>query len=99
MALSFSPVDLNIGIRISPALPLCSFLPAVNTDSSGARGVRRGDATFTILSFQAASGTLLRSQRRILQGIGGAMMVPVGAPRCATPKAGLTGAIASPGWP
>src|ERR1700690_859880 len=84
MAQSFgvAPVDLNIGIS-AYLLTVAIFIPASGwvTDRFGARVVfAAAVATFTIASVLcAASGTPAAfTAARILQGIGGAMMVPVG---------------------
>jgi MFS family permease len=84
-------VDLNIGIS-AYLLTVAVFIPTSGwvTDRFGARLVfASAIATFTIASVLcAASGTLLAfTAARILQGIGGAVMVPSAASSCcATPK-------------
>ncbi len=84
MALSFgvAPVDINIGMS-AYLLTVAVFIPASGwvTDRFGARVVfASAIALFTVSSVLcAASGTLWQfTLARILQGIGGAMMVPVG---------------------
>jgi EmrB/QacA subfamily drug resistance transporter len=84
MALSFgvAPVDLNIGMS-AYLLTVAVFIPASGwvTDRFGARSVfALAIVTFTAASVLcAASPTLWTfTAARVVQGIGGAMMVPVG---------------------
>src|SRR3974390_3186636 len=84
MAESFgvAPVDLNIGMS-AYLLTVAVFIPASGwvTDRFGARTVFAGGiVVFTLSSILcAASGALWQfTAARVLQGIGGAMMVPVG---------------------
>src|SRR6266478_3048011 len=84
MAQSFgvAAVDLNIGMS-AYLLTVAVFIPASGwvTDRFGARTVfAAAIVTFTLASVLcAASGTLWQfTVARVLQGIGGAMMVPVG---------------------
>src|SRR5712671_596054 len=84
MAQSFgvAAVDLNIGMS-AYLLTVAVFIPASGwvTDRFGARTVfAAAIVTFTLSSVLcAASGTLWQfTAARVLQGIGGAMMVPVG---------------------
>jgi EmrB/QacA subfamily drug resistance transporter len=84
MAHSFgvTPVDLNIGMS-AYLLTVAVFIPASGwlTDRFGARSVfASAIVTFTVASVLcAASPTLWAfTAARVLQGIGGAMMVPVG---------------------
>src|ERR1700733_2002067 len=84
MALSFgvAAVDLNIGMS-AYLLTVAVFIPASGwvTDRFGARTVFAcAIALFTVSSVLcAASGSLTQfTLARILQGVGGAMMVPVG---------------------
>jgi len=84
MANSFgvAPVDLNIGMS-AYLLTVAVFIPASGwvTDRFGARTVfASAIVAFTLSSVLcAASGTLWQfTLARVLQGIGGAMMVPVG---------------------
>jgi EmrB/QacA subfamily drug resistance transporter len=84
MAESFgvAPVDLNIGMS-AYLLTVAVFIPASGwvTDRFGARSVfASAIVTFTVASVLcAASGSLWAfTAARVLQGIGGAMMVPVG---------------------
>jgi EmrB/QacA subfamily drug resistance transporter len=84
MAQSFhvAPVDLNIGMS-AYLLTVAVFIPASGwvTDRFGARSVfASAIVTFTAASVLcAASPTLWTfTAARVLQGIGGAMMVPVG---------------------
>src|SRR5262245_52204806 len=84
MAQSFgaAAVDLNIGMS-AYLLTVAVFIPASGwvTDRFGARTVfASAIVTFTLSSVLcAASGTLWQfTAARVLQGIGGAMMVPVG---------------------
>src|SRR3984957_5335634 len=100
-----APVDLNIGIS-AYLLTVAVFIPASGwvTDRFGARvGFASAIATFTIASILcAASGTLPAfTAARIVQGIGGAMMVPVGRLIVLrnTEKPDLIRAIAYLTWP
>jgi EmrB/QacA subfamily drug resistance transporter len=84
MAQSFgvAPVDLNIGMS-AYLLTVAVFIPASGwlTDRFGARSVfASAIVTFTVASVLcAASPTLWTfTAARVLQGIGGAMMAPVG---------------------
>jgi EmrB/QacA subfamily drug resistance transporter len=84
MAQSFgvAPVDLNIGMS-AYLLAVAVFIPASGwlTDRFGAQTVfASAIVTFTVASVLcAASGSLWGfTAARMLQGIGGAMMVPVG---------------------
>jgi EmrB/QacA subfamily drug resistance transporter len=84
MAQSFgiAPVDLNIGMS-AYLLTVAVFIPASGwlTDRFGARSVfASAIVTFTVASVLcAASPTLWTfTAARVLQGVGGAMMVPVG---------------------
>jgi EmrB/QacA subfamily drug resistance transporter len=84
MARSFAvaAVDLNVGMS-AYLLTVAVFIPASGwvTDRFGARTVfASAIVTFTLASVLcAASGTLWQfTVARVLQGIGGAMMVPVG---------------------
>jgi EmrB/QacA subfamily drug resistance transporter len=84
MAQSFSvaAIDLNVGIS-AYLLTVAVFIPASGwlSDRFGARTVfASAIALFTLSSVLcAASGTLWQfAAARVLQGIGGAMMVPVG---------------------
>ena len=107
MAASFgvAPVDLNIGIS-AYMLTLGVFIPISGwiADRYGARRVFAA----AILAFTAASLLCGLAQTlgqfvvvRVLQGIGGAMMVPVGrlVVLRVTPKERLIGAIATLTWP
>jgi EmrB/QacA subfamily drug resistance transporter len=107
MAISFDvqPVDLNIGVS-SYILTLAILIPASGwiADRFGARPVfTAAIAIFTLASIfcglcdSLAAFTLAR----ILQGVGGAMMVPVGrlAVLRTTEKKDLVGAIATITWP
>jgi MFS family permease len=107
MALTFgvAPVDLNIGIS-AYLLTVAVFIPASGwvTDRFGARVVFAcAIMTFTIASILcAASGSLPAfTAARIFQGIGGAMMVPVGRLIVLrnTEKQDLIRAIAFLTWP
>src|SRR5277367_210059 len=100
-----APVDLNIGIS-AYLLTVAVFIPASGwvTDRFGARvAFASAIATFTVASVLcAASGTLFAfTAARILQGIGGAMMVPVGRLIVLrnTEKPDLIRAIAFLTWP
>jgi EmrB/QacA subfamily drug resistance transporter len=84
MAQSFgvAPVDLNVGMS-AYLLTVAVFIPASGwvTDRFGAQTVfASAIVTFTVASVLcAASGSLWAfTAARVLQGIGGAMMVPVG---------------------
>jgi EmrB/QacA subfamily drug resistance transporter len=84
MAESFgvAPIDLNVGIS-AYLLAVAVFIPASGwvTDRFGAQMVfASAIVTFTVASVLcAASGSLWAfTAARVLQGIGGAMMVPVG---------------------
>jgi EmrB/QacA subfamily drug resistance transporter len=84
MAQSFgvAPVDLNIGIS-AYLLTVAVFIPASGwlTDRFGPRTVfASAIATFTVASVLCAASPALWAftAARVLQGIGGAMMVPVG---------------------
>jgi len=107
MALSFgvAPVDLNIGMS-AYLLTVAVFIPASGwvTDRFGARTVfASAIALFTLSSVLcAASGSLTAfTLARILQGVGGAMMVPVGRLIVlrTTEKENLIRAIAFLTWP
>src|SRR6202522_1743409 len=107
MARSFhsSAVSLNLGIT-AYLLTLAVFIPISGwvADRFGARSVfAAAIATFTLSSLLCgAAHTLTQfTLMRILQGIGGAMMVPVGRLIVlrATPKEKLTQAIAYITWP
>jgi EmrB/QacA subfamily drug resistance transporter len=107
MAISFhvGAVSLNIGMT-AYLLTLAVFIPISGwlADRLGARTVfASAVGIFTFASLLcAASQTLLEfTLVRILQGIGGAMMVPVGRLIVlrTTPKENLTRAIAYITWP
>jgi EmrB/QacA subfamily drug resistance transporter len=107
MALSFgvAPVDLNIGIS-AYLLTVAVFIPASGwvSDRFGARVVFAGAiVAFTLSSVLCAASAALWqfTLARILQGIGGAMMVPVGRLIVLrnTEKAHLIRAIALLTWP
>jgi EmrB/QacA subfamily drug resistance transporter len=107
MARSFrvGAVNLNIGMT-AYLLTLAVFIPISGwvADRFGSRSVfASAIATFTIASLLCgASHTLTQfTLMRILQGIGGAMMVPVGRLIVlrTTPKHKLTEAIAYITWP
>jgi EmrB/QacA subfamily drug resistance transporter len=107
MARSFhiGAVSLNIGMT-AYLLTLAVFIPISGwvADRFGARSVfASAIAVFTVASLLcAASHNLLQfTLMRILQGIGGAMMVPVGRLIVLrnTPKHQLTQAIAYITWP
>ena len=107
MARSFhvSAVSLNIGMT-AYLLTLAVFIPISGwvADRFGGRSVfAAAIATFTIASLLCgASHTLLQfTLMRILQGMGGAMMVPVGRLIVlrTTPKDQLTMALAYITWP
>jgi EmrB/QacA subfamily drug resistance transporter len=107
MARSFhvGPVSLNIGMT-AYLLTLAVFIPISGwvADRFGARSVfSSAIAVFTLASVLCGlSGTLMHFMlARILQGVGGAMMVPVGrliVLRTA-PKEKLTQALAWITWP
>jgi EmrB/QacA subfamily drug resistance transporter len=107
MAVSFGarPVDLNIGMS-AYLLTLAVFIPISGwiSDRFGARTVfATAVVVFTLASvlcgFANGVGTFVAM--RILQGIGGAMMVPVGRLVVLnnTPKDQLISAIATITWP
>ncbi|MFM0201483.1 MFS transporter [Paraburkholderia fungorum] len=107
MARSFGvhPVDLSLGIT-SYLLTLAVFIPISGwaADRFGLRTVFSSAlAVFTAASVLCGMTTSLPefTAARVLQGIGGAMMVPVGrlAVLRATPKDGLMRAIAFITWP
>jgi EmrB/QacA subfamily drug resistance transporter len=107
MARSFrvSAVNLNLGMT-AYLLTLAVFIPISGwvADRFGSRSVfAAAIATFTLSSLLCgASQTLTQfTLMRILQGIGGAMMVPVGRLIVlrSTPKNKLTEAIAYITWP
>ena len=107
MAHSFhsSAVALNLGIT-AYLLTLAVFIPISGwvADRFGARSVfAAAIATFTISSLLCGAAHSLTqfTLTRILQGIGGAMMVPVGRLIVlrTTPKHKLTQAIAYITWP
>ncbi len=107
MAHSFGvqPVDLNIGMS-AYMLTLAIFIPASGwmADRFGARTIfASAVAVFTIASVFCAlsEGVLSFTLARILQGMGGAMMVPVGRLVVLrnTSKADLMRAIATLTWP
>jgi EmrB/QacA subfamily drug resistance transporter len=84
MAQSFgvAPVDLNIGIS-AYLLTVAVFIPASGwvTDRFGAQTIfASAIVTFTVASVLCAASTTLWAftAARVLQGVGGAMMVPVG---------------------
>jgi MFS family permease len=107
MAASFAapPVALNVGVS-AYMLTLGVFIPVSGwvAERFGARGVfTTAIAVFTISSLLCGLAPSLPVfvLTRILQGIGGALMVPVGrlVVLRATPKDRLTGAIATLTWP
>ncbi len=107
MALSFgvSPAHLSIGIT-AYLVTLAIFIPISGwiADRFGARTVfGTAIAVFTIASVfcGVSSGLIQFILARILQGIGGAMMVPVGRVVAlrSTPKNQLIRAIATITWP
>ncbi|TAL94476.1 MAG: DHA2 family efflux MFS transporter permease subunit [Paraburkholderia sp.] len=107
MARSFDvhPVDLSIGIT-SYLLTLAVFIPISGwaADRFGVRNVFTGAlAMFTASSVLCGmtNGLVEFTAARVLQGIGGAMMVPVGrlAVLRATPKDSLMRAISIITWP
>ena len=107
MARSFGlhPVDLSLGIT-SYLLTLAVFIPISGwaADRFGLRTVfASAIAVFTAASVLCGMTSTLPAftAARVLQGVGGAMMVPVGrlAVLRATPKEGLMRAIAVITWP
>jgi EmrB/QacA subfamily drug resistance transporter len=107
MARSFhvGAVNLNIGMT-AYMITLAAFIPISGwvADRFGARTVFAsaiGIFTFASLLCALASSLTQFTLMRILQGIGGAMMVPVGrlVVLRATPKDQLTQAIAYITWP
>ena len=99
------PIDLNVGVS-AYLLTLAVFIPASGwvADRFGARPVFAGAiAVFTLASILCGLSENLTTfvLARILQGAGGAMMVPVGrlAVLRSTPKHELIGAIATITWP
>lgn len=107
MAKSFGvqAVDLNIGIS-AYLITLAVLIPASGwiADRFGARKIFTLALTiFTLASVLCALSTTLESflAMRILQGVGGALMVPVGrlAVLRTTPKHQLITAIATLTWP
>jgi len=104
-AFGVHPIDLNIGVS-AYLLTLAVFIPASGwvADRFGARRVFAGAiAVFTIASILCGFSENLTAFTiaRIMQGIGGAMMVPVGrlAVLRSTEKYELIGAIATITWP
>lgn len=107
MAKSFGvqAVDLNIGIS-AYLITLAVLIPASGwiADRFGARKIfTLALAIFTLASVLCGLSTTLESflAMRILQGVGGALMVPVGrlAVLRTTPKHQLITAIATLTWP
>ncbi|MCJ2181271.1 MFS transporter [Novosphingobium sp. 1949] len=107
MARSFAraPVDLNLGIS-AYMLTLAIFIPASGwiAERFGARRIfALAIAAFSLASLACALAPNLPAfvAARIAQGIGGAMMVPVGrlVVLRATPKDDLVRAIATLTWP
>lgn len=107
MAVSFkaSAVDLGIGMT-AYLLTLAVFIPISGwiADRYGARSVYAAAiALFTVASVLCglSNGVWTFTGARILQGIGGAMMVPVGrlVVLRVTPKVGLMQAISFITWP
>jgi EmrB/QacA subfamily drug resistance transporter len=107
MAQSFGlhPVDLSLGIT-SYLLTLAVFIPISGwaADRFGLRTIfGSAIAVFTVASVLCGLTSTLPmfTAARVLQGIGGAMMVPVGrlAVLRATPKDGLMRAISIITWP
>jgi EmrB/QacA subfamily drug resistance transporter len=107
MARSFNvhPADMSLGIT-AYLLTLAVFIPISGwaADRFGLRTVfGSAIAVFTAASVLCATTSTLPAfaAARVLQGIGGAMMVPVGrlAVLRATPKEGLMRAIAIITWP
>lgn len=107
MALDFnvSPVDMNVGIT-AYLLAVAIFIPLSGwvADRWGARHVFAGAiVTFTVASLFCAMSTSFEAfvASRVLQGIGGALMVPVGrlAVLRNTEKKDLVNMIAVITWP
>jgi EmrB/QacA subfamily drug resistance transporter len=107
MATAFSvhPIDLNIGVS-AYLLTLAVLIPASGwaADRFGARRVfASAIAVFTVASILCGLSESLPAftAARIMQGIGGAMMVPVGrlAVLRSTEKHELISAIATITWP
>ena len=107
MARSFGlhPVDLSLGIT-SYLLTLAVFIPISGwaADRFGLRTIfGSAIAVFTVASVLCGMTSTLPAftGARVLQGIGGAMMVPVGrlAVLRATPKDGLMRAVSIITWP
>ena len=107
MAASFRvhPVDLNVGVS-AYLLTLAVLIPASGwvADRYGARRVFAGAIVgFTLASVLCALCTTLPEfvLARVLQGLGGAMMVPVGRLTVlrSTEKHNLINAIATITWP
>ncbi|HVX30845.1 MAG TPA: MFS transporter, partial [Nitrolancea sp.] len=107
MAASFrvAPVDLNIGMS-AYLLAVAVFIPASGwiTDRFGGRAIFASAITlFTLASVMCAASTSLLefTAARVLQGIGGAMTVPVGRLIVlrTTEKRQLIRAIALLTWP
>ncbi|WP_246665015.1 DHA2 family efflux MFS transporter permease subunit [Neorhizobium sp. P12A] len=107
MAVSFGvrPVDLNIGMS-AYLLTLAVFIPISGwiSDRFGARSVfATAVVVFTVASVLCgfANGVGMFVAMRIVQGVGGAMMVPVGRLVVLnnTPKDQLISAIATITWP
>jgi EmrB/QacA subfamily drug resistance transporter len=107
MARSFGlhPVDLSLGIT-SYLLTLAVFIPISGwaADRFGLRTIfGSAIAVFTVASVLCGMTSTLPAftAARVLQGIGGAMMVPVGrlAVLRATPKDGLMRAVSIITWP
>jgi EmrB/QacA subfamily drug resistance transporter len=107
MAKSFAvaPVDLNVGLS-AYLLTLAVFIPASGwiADRFGAKTVfASAIATFTLSSLLCGSSNALWEfiASRVLQGVGGAMMVPVGRLIVLrnTEKQQLMAAIAYLTWP
>jgi EmrB/QacA subfamily drug resistance transporter len=99
------PEHLSVGLS-AYLVALAAFIPASGwlADRCGPRRVfGAAIAVFTLASVLCAlSGSLAAfTAARILQGMGGALMVPVGrlVVLRATPKAGLVRAIATITWP
>jgi MFS family permease len=107
MAASFGVRSLDINVTITAyLLTLAVFIPVSGwlADRFGGRTVFAGAiAVFTIASASCAASTSLSelTMMRVVQGIGGAMMVPVGRLIVlrATSKADLIQAIAYLTWP
>src|ERR1700733_11546729 len=107
MAIAFDvhPIDLNIGVS-AYLLTLAVLIPASGGAAArfGARRVFAGAiAVFTVASILCGFSESLPAftAARIMQGVGGAMMVPVGrlAVLRSTEKHELIGAIATITWP